>query len=131
MRTKDRRIQAATGPAVAGTYVGYRANTVFAITRGPYRRSFYFYKRNGLTTTWQTGAQPALTVTEMNLLKAEALIRLNRAAEAVPLINASRVAQGQLPAATMYRPPDDGGCVPSKLSSARGSLRYGLRHAKR
>src|SRR5258705_8106148 len=131
MRTKDRRIQAATGPAVAGTYVGYRANTVFAITRGTYRRSFYFYKRNGLTTTWQTGAQPAVTVAAMNLLKAEALIRLTRAAEAVPLINLTRVANGQLPAVTVDGPPDEAGCVPRKLSGACGSLWDALRYEKR
>jgi hypothetical protein len=131
IRTKDRRIQAASGPAAAGTYVGYNASDIFAISRGSYRFSHYFYRRNGTTTTWQTGAQPALTVTEMNLLKAEALIRLNRAAEAVPLINLSRVAQGQLPPVTVDGPPDGPGCVPRKLSGACGSLWDALRYEKR
>jgi hypothetical protein len=131
IRTKDRRIQAAGGPAVAGTYVGYNANNIFAVSRGSYRFSHYYYKRNGTGTTWQTGAQPAITVTEMNLLKAEALIRLNRAAEAVPLINLSRVAQGQLPPVTIDGPPDEAGCVPRKLSGACGSLWDALRYEKR
>jgi hypothetical protein len=131
IRTKDRRIQAAGGPAVAGTYVGYNQNTIFAVARGTYRWSYYFYRRNGTGTTWQSGAQPALTVTEMNLLKAEALIRLNRAAEAVPLINVSRVAQGQLPPVTVDGPPDEAGCVPRKLSGACGSLWDALRYEKR
>ena len=131
IRTKDRRIQAAGGPTVAGSYVGYNASTIFAASRGTYRYSFYYYKRNGTTTTWQTGPQPALTVTEMNLLKAEALIRLNRAAEAVPLINLTRVANGQLPPVTVDGPPDEPGCVPRKLNGACGSLWDALRYEKR
>ena len=131
IRTKDRRIQAAAGPATAGTYVGYNASNIFAVSRGTYRFSHYFYRRNGTTTTWQSGPQPAVTVTEMNLLKAEALIRLNRAAEAVPLINLSRVAQGQLPPVTVDGPTDEPGCVPRKLSGACGSLWDALRYEKR
>lgn len=131
MRTKDRRIQDAAGPAVAGKYVGYSNANIFAVSRGTYRFSHYFFKRYGTGTTWQTGAQPAVTVTEMNLLKAEALIRLNRAAEAVPLINLSRVAQGQLPLVTVDGPPDEPGCVPRKLSGACGSLWDALRYEKR
>ncbi|HET7187012.1 MAG TPA: hypothetical protein VFI52_02600 [Gemmatimonadaceae bacterium] len=131
IRTKDRRIQSAAGPASAGTYVGYNASNIFAVSRGTYRFSWYYYKRNGTGTTWQSGAQPAVTVTEMNLLKAEALIRLNRASEAVPLINLSRVAQGQLPPVTVDGPPDEAGCVPRKLSGACGSLWDALRYEKR
>ena len=131
LRTKDRRIQAASGPTAAGTYVGFSQANIFAVSRGTYRFSWYYYKRNGTGTTWQSGAQPAVTVTEMNLLKAEALIRLNRASEAVPLINLSRVAQGQLPPVTVDGPPDEAGCVPRKLSGACGSLWDALRYEKR
>ena len=131
MRTKDRRIQDAAGPTVAGKYVGFSQANIFAVSRGTYRFSWYYYKRNGTGTTWQSGAQPAVTVTEMNLLKAEALIRLNRASEAVPLINLSRVAQGQLPPVTVDGPPDEAGCVPRKLSGACGSLWDALRYEKR
>jgi hypothetical protein len=130
IRTKDRRIHGAAGPTTAGKYVGYNASTIFAATRGTYRYSFYYYLRNGTGTTWQTGPQTALSVTEMDLLKAEALIRLNRAAEAVPLINKTRVANGQLPPVTIAGPPDEPGCVPRKLSGACGSLWDALRYEK-
>ncbi len=131
IRTKDRRIQDAAGPAIAGKYVGYNASNIFAVSRGTYRFSWYYYKRYGTGTSWQSGAQPAVTVTEMNLLKAEALIRLGRAAEAVPLINLTRVANGQLPPVTVDGPPDEPGCVPRKLSGACGSLWDALRYEKR
>lgn len=122
IRTKDRRIQGAGGPATPGKYFGYNASNIFAASRGTWRFSHYYYLRNGTSTTWQTGAQPAVTVAEMDLIKAEALIRLNRAAEAVPFINKTRVANGQLPPVTIDGPPDEPGCVPRKLSGACGSL---------
>lgn len=131
IRTKDRRIHAASGPTAAGTYVGYNASNIFAISRGSWRFSHYFFKRYGTGTTWYSAPQPFITMTEMNLLKAEALIRLNRAAEAVPLINLTRVANGQLPAVTVDGPPDEAGCVPRKASGACGSLWDALRYEKR
>jgi hypothetical protein len=132
--TKDRRIQSAAGPATAGTYMGYNASNIFAISRGSWRYSHYYFLRYGTGTTntsWYTAPQPTVTVTEMNLLKAEALIRLNRAAEALPLINATRVANGQLPPVTIDGPPDVAGCVPRKMSGACGSLWDALRYEKR
>ncbi|MBC7673527.1 MAG: hypothetical protein H7247_14000, partial [Polaromonas sp.] len=131
IRSKDRRIHALGAPATPGKYVGYNASNIFAISRGSYRFSHYFYKRSGTTDTWTTGPQLAVSVTEMNLLKAEALIRLNRAAEAVPLINLTRVANGELPPVTLSGPPDEAGCVPRKLSGACGSLWDALRYEKR
>ena len=76
--------------ATPGTYVGYNQNNIFDPSRGTYRFSHYYFLRYGTGTTWQTGAQPALLVSEMDLLKAEGLIRLGRAAEAVPLITKTR-----------------------------------------
>jgi hypothetical protein len=81
IRTRDRRIQGTGGPATAGKYVGYNMNDIFAISRGTYRFSHYFFRRFGTGTSWQEGPQVALTVTEMDLLKAEGLIRLGRAEE--------------------------------------------------
>jgi hypothetical protein len=130
MRTKDRRIQGATGPASPGKYVGYNLNNIFAVSRGTYRYSHYYFLRYGTTDTWQTGPQPALTVTEMDLLKAEALIRLGRAAEALPLINKTRVANGQLPPVTVDGPPNEPGCVPRKLNGTCGSLWDALRYER-
>ena len=131
MITKDRRIQGTTGPASPGTYVGYNLNNIFDPSRGTYRFSHYYFLRYGTGTSWQTGAQPAMLVSEMDLLKAEALIRLGRAAEAVPLINKSRAANGQLPPVTVDGPPDEAGCVPRKLNGSCGSLWDALRHEKK
>jgi hypothetical protein len=128
--TKDRRIQGTTGPSSVGTYVGYNKSTIFQISRGTYRWSYYYFKRYGTGSSWQDAPSPAVTVTEMNLLKAEALIRLNRAAEAVPLINLTRVANGKLPAVTVDGPPDEPGCVPRKLNGSCGSLWDALRYEK-
>ncbi|HEX6630748.1 MAG TPA: hypothetical protein VF048_06640 [Gemmatimonadaceae bacterium] len=130
MVTKDRRIQGDADPATPGLYFGYNRNDIFRVDRGTYRYSWYYFHRFGTGESWQEGAQPALTVTEMHLLKAEALIRLNRAAEAVPLINESRVANGQLPPVTIDGPPDEPGCVPRKLNGQCGSLWDALRYEK-
>lgn len=131
IRTKDRRIQGAGGPSTPGLYVGYNLNNIFDPSRGTYRFSHYYFGRYGTGVSWQTGALPALLVSEMDLLKAEALIRLGRAAEAVPLINKTRVANGQLPPVTVDGPPDAAGCVPRKLNGQCGSLWDALRYEKR
>ena len=131
IRTQDRRIHAVGAPASPGLYMGYNASNIFAVSRGSWRFSWYYFKRFGTGSTWYSAPQPAVTVTEMNLLKAEGLIRLGRAAEAVPLINLTRVANGQLPPVTIDGPPDVAGCVPRKMSGACGSLWDALRYEKR
>lgn len=131
IRTQDRRIQGAGGPATPGTYVGYNLNNIFDPSRGTYRFSHYYFHRYGTGTSWQTGPNPAMLVAEMDLLKAEALIRLNRAAEAVPLINKTRQAKGQLPAVTIEGPPNQAGCVPRKMNGDCGSLWDALRYEKK
>lgn len=134
--TKDRRIQGPTGPTSPGTYFGFHDAPVWNVTRGTYHRSDYAYYRLGRGISWQVGAQLAMTVTEINLIRAEALIRLNRATEAVPLINATRLANGELPAVTDSGPPDEPGCVPRKYMPGAtqgqcGSLWDALRYEKR
>lgn len=131
MKTRDRRIQ---GPQVAdsiGLYFGYNPQTIFRADRGTYNWSYYYWHRFGTGNSWEIGPQVAMTVTEMNLLKAEGLIRLDRADEAVPLINLSRVANGGLPPVTIDGPPDEPGCVPRKLDGSCGSLWDALRYEKR
>jgi hypothetical protein len=130
IRTKDRRIHGAGGPATPGKYFGYNANNIFQASRGQWRWSHYYYLRNGTGTSWENGPQLAVSIAEMDLIKAEALIRLNRAAEAVPLINKTRVANGQLPPVTVDGPPDEPGCVPRKANGACGSLWDALRYEK-
>jgi hypothetical protein len=131
IRTKDRRIHGAGGPATPGKYVGYNNNNIFDPSRGTYRFSHYYFGRYGTGTSWESGPLPALTVAEMDLLKAEALIRLNRAAEAVPLINKTRVANGELPPVTVDGPPNEPGCVPRKMNGQCGSLWDALRYERR
>jgi hypothetical protein len=141
MVTKDRRIQP-EGPVPSGTtasfgkYFGYHRADVWNASRGFYHRTYYFYHRAGRGNTWETGPQLVLTVTEKNLLRAEALIRLNRAPEAVPLINLSRVANGELEPVSVDGPPNVPGCVPRKIRPGPmqgqcGSLWDALRYEKR
>jgi hypothetical protein len=130
IRTKDRRIQGTTGPASPGKYIGFQQANIWAVARGTYRWSYYYLRRFGTGTTWNTGPQIAMTVAEMDLLKAEALIRLNRPQEAVPLINKTRVANGELPAVTLDGPPNEPGCVPRKMNGQCGSLWDALRYEK-
>lgn len=142
MLTKDRRIQpvnqgtAADTATLFGKYFGHHRATIWNASRGIYHRTFYFYHRLGRGNTWETGPQLVLTVTEKNLLRAEALIRLGRAPEAVPLINLSRVANGELEPVTVDGPPNVAGCVPRKIRPGPmqgqcGSLWDALRYEKR
>lgn len=136
LNTKDRRIQGATGPTSRGKYFGFHNAAVWNATRGTYHQSNYAYFRLGTGTSWQVGPQLAMTVTEMDLIRAEALIRLNRAAEAAALINKTRLANGELPAVTIDGPPDEPGCVPRKSMPGTtqgqcGSLWDALRYEKR
>ena len=67
----------------------------------------------------------------MDLLSAEALIRLDRAPEAVPLINITRQANGELSGVTTAGPPEGDECVPRKVASgACGSLWDALMYEK-
>jgi hypothetical protein len=113
-----------------GNYMGCHVANVFAADRGLARRSYYYYHRLGRFAAWETGPLPIMTVAEMNLLKAEALIRLNRAEEAVPLINITRVGHGGLPPVTADGVPDPS-CTPRKLDGTCGSLWDALRYEKK
>jgi hypothetical protein len=131
LQTTDRRIQGAAF-ADTGSYVGFNQSNIFDASRGTYRFSWYFFRRYGTGNTWQAGALPAMLVSEMNLLKAEGLIRTGQAALAVPLINLTRVANGQLPAVDENGPPVEQGCVPRQFADGEcGSLWDALRHEKK
>lgn len=130
--TPDRRVHAAGNAAGQGTYVGYDANTIFALDRGVYQRSYYWYHRLGRGTSYQDGPQLAITRTELDLLQAEGYIRTGNAQAAVALINTSRVANGALPPVSIDGPPATTSCVPRKVNStACGSLWDALRWEKR
>jgi hypothetical protein len=130
IRTPDRRIHGAAGFTARGLYFGRHRSTIWPADRGRYRWSHYFYHRDGTGDSWHTGQQVTISRTEMNLLKAEALIRLGRAAEALPLINATRVANGQLPPITLDGPPPGAACVPRKINGECGSMWDALIHER-
>lgn len=137
--TPDRRITGAT-PASNGAYYYYRSNNIFRPERGLYHHSHYQWRRHfqqyGATTLSSTGVAKLMTVDEMNLIRAEALIRLNRAAEAVPLINITRerprtIAGTQypgIPPVTVAGVPQSDDCVPRMdgvtCADLEGALMY-------
>jgi hypothetical protein len=99
---------------------------------GNWGDSFYDYVRyRNYRQAGETGPWNWITKTEIDMLAAEALIRLGRAAEAVPLVNASRAEHG-LPAftdATSRAPAHPGGsatsCVPRTPTGADNALECG------
>ena len=130
--TPDRRIQGADDPNdnPDGAYFGFDESTIFSASRGLYMRSYYHYHRWSTGDQYFSGPQPTMIVKEMDLLKAEGLIRLGRAEEAVPIINEARVEIGQLPPVTVAGPPDDDRCVPRRDNGDCGSLWDALRYEK-
>jgi hypothetical protein len=128
--TPDRRIHGPNSITEPGLYFGHHRSTIWAEARGRYRWSHYYYHRDGTGDSWHVGPQVTMSMTEMELLKAEALIRLGRAEEAVPLINKTRVANGQLQPVTVAGPPDDAACVPRKVTGECGSLFDALLHER-
>ena len=125
--TPDRRITGLT-PTSNGSYFRYRADNIMRPERGTYHHSFYQWFRNAGRTN--TGTVTLMSVDEMSLLRAEALIRLNRAAEALPFINRTRTRTQRigttdypgLPALTAGGVPQSSDCVPRTAAGACGSL---------
>jgi len=120
--------------------------------------SRYLFSRFGTTSTTASNAyrdsiNATLTRTEMDLLKAEALIRTGNAAAAVPLINKTRTGVkcianvggapctvatneagtygGNLPPVTVAGPPAGASCVPRRVDGSCGDLMDALMWEKR
>jgi hypothetical protein len=68
---------------------------------------------------------------EMDFIRAEALFRLGRKAEAAAIINKTRVANGKLPEVTVDGPPAGRACVPKKDDGTCGDLWDALMYEKR
>jgi hypothetical protein len=95
--TPDRRITGAT-PQSNGSYFRWRANNIMVEARGTYHNSHYqwyrhVYNYGSPTTIATTGYLNLMTVDEMNLIRAEALARLGRNAEAAEFANITRTRQ--------------------------------------
>jgi hypothetical protein len=102
--------------------------------RGTWRWSHYLDERFlDYYIASNTGvAIPVITVTEMDLLKAEAYIRTDQPALALPLINKTRVDEGGLPPATLLGAQGQGNaCVPQLPNGSCGDLLETLKWEKR
>lgn len=94
----DRRITGSTDdPKSDGTDFAYYSTPPHRADRGTYFFSYYGHSRYLEHRAGFLGPIPGLTVTEMDLLKAEAQFRLGQKSSAADLINKTRVGRGQLP----------------------------------
>jgi hypothetical protein len=150
----DERIQrpTETTPRIKPTYFKYTDVTppiaIMPPERGPYYYSNYWSSSRALNnhqqfpaagggrarrnTTELGGIQDAMmTREEMDLLLAEAEIRLGNPGAAATLINKTRVANGNLPAVTAAGVPVSAGCVPKRYDGSCGDLMDALMYEKR
>jgi hypothetical protein len=124
----------APGHCSQGKYVGYRVSDRSQAARGQQQWSnyrdfrYYNYTYGVGGPTW---AVPEITQREMKLLKAEALIRLGRAGEAVPIINETRVANNLPPVTATGVPNNPSSCVPRMPNGTCGNLLEALKWEKR
>jgi hypothetical protein len=120
IETDDRRINDGT-PMGRGKYIETNAFLTNSAERGVWFQTNYsshIYREINETSF---GFAPDLTVSEMNFLIAEAHIRMNNPELALPIINASRVATGELPPATVTG-VSGARCTPRTITGACGDL---------
>ncbi len=104
-----------------------------SLAQGTYLRSNYQsfrYQTPPTNLFHETGQIPWLLQDEIKYIRAEALFRLNRRAEMLPLINATRVAAGLAPV-TVDGPPNNASCVPRKDDGSCGDLFDAFMYEKR
>lgn len=142
--TPDRRITGPT-PESNGTYFRFVVNPGgapdsqygFVTDRGLYNFSNYQWFRYG--GSFYNIAVPLMGVDENRLIRAEALLRLGREAEAAELINVTRTRTQRigttnypgLPAVTAAGVPEADDCVPQTRTGACGSLLDALIYERR
>ena len=163
IQTPDRRIQASTAPPgndatrpIFFRYTDLPANgtlpgagtPIQPPERGLYYRDSWYYSSSMLDNPGETNGgrnttgeladirEIILRVAEVDFLKAEALIRLNRAAEALPIINQRRETNGGLPPVTIDGPPQTtaeeiASCVPKRYDGSCGDLWDAFMYEKR
>lgn len=130
--TPDRRIHGPTGNTTIGTRFEYRSTAMGSATAGSYLLSSYrsFRYLNATADSGRTAFIRLVTKGEMDMIRAEALYRLGRGAEAAALINPSRLAAG-LKAVTASGPPAGADCVPRKDNGTCGDLFDAIQYEKR
>ncbi len=100
----DRRIlPAANDGRGAGTDFMFRGASRFPAARGTYHYSFYLLTRYNWYPATQTGPMPYLLTEELQLNKAEGLLRTGGVVTQaiVDIVNATRVTRGGMPALTV------------------------------
>ncbi len=130
--TPDRRIHGAT-PTTAGRYFGLLTTQTMTTVRGTYMLSQYRNIRYLLPPSnnyHQVGLITTMSTQEMMFIRAEALYRLNRRAEAAALINPTRLASN-LPAVDVNGPPSGRACVPKRDDGSCGDLFDAIQYEKR
>jgi hypothetical protein len=135
VETDDRRIHAQESREVSGTLFQLQKVNNQTVVHEDAQRGLW-YQSPYSSFAWRDIAQtsrgfaPDLTVEEMDFLRAEAYIRLGRPADALPIINKTRVENGKLPPATVNGVSGDR-CVPRKVTGACGDLMDALIYEKR
>lgn len=148
-RQAQQQFQSPVVPAT-GVYIRNRPTGEDVPDAGnPWANSNYdFFRWRPINDANGAGTWILLDATEISMLRAEALIRLNRVSEAVPLINASRTAAGlpaipatndvntQVPGGTAAAPVVGGqGCTPrvpvSVNTTACGNVLEAMKYEKR
>jgi hypothetical protein len=137
--TPDRRITGAT-PTSTGMYFRYRTSNIFNVERGLYHRSRYqSFRKYGGTSS---GVWYLIPMDELNLIRAEALYRLNRRQEAADMVNISRtrnrvytVGASQfnfvgLPAVTADGVPQSDDCVPRMDGVTCANLLHAIQYER-
>ena len=131
--TADRRIVGdADDPKVDGTDFQYQGNNgPFPAARGVYHYSSHNHKRyQAYNAAGANGAMPHMIVTEMDMYKAEALLRTGGSlAMVADLINKTRVTRGMLNPASGTDPAGSPTDAQSHMDSA--SLWAKLKHERR
>lgn len=128
--TPDRRI-VGPEPNTDGTDFYYRATQNHREDRGTYHFSRYGSKRYMYIRQTNIGFNPIMTVAEMDMLKAEGLIRQGQNAQAAELINRTRTTRGELPPLTADGVPQSDDCVPRTETGACANLMQALIYEKR
>jgi hypothetical protein len=135
--TPDRRISNAfvstNANPPAPAIIARPTSQTMPTARGTYMRSNYLgtkHRNPPALNFWSTGLYASMTTEEMKFLRIEALFRLNRRAEVLPLLNPSRVAAGLKPV-TVDGPPAGGDCVPRKDNGTCGDLWDAIMYEKR
>lgn len=102
IHTNDRRVTGPAGPKAPGKYFRFYGDPKMPAAFGPYFFSFYHhYRFIDFLRGGRIGPMVDMTMVEMDLLKAEGLLRTNgSAAEVAALINRTRVENGELPPAS-------------------------------